>query len=78
MQTRMHVPDSYRVVPSQIISGHERRKTLMLMNIPIRLQMHDLEHLVKHSIDESNFDGIRLPQDDQRPGLGLGLEVRMQ
>jgi uncharacterized membrane protein YgcG len=68
----MHVPDSHRVVPSQIISGHERRKTLMIMNIPIRLQMHDLEHLVKHSIDESNFDGIRLPQDDQRPGFNKG------
>ena len=34
--------------------------------------MHGLECLAKHSIDESNFDAIRLPQDDQRPGCNKG------
>ena len=72
MQTHMHVPDSYCLVPSQILSGHEGRKTLMIMNIPIRLQIHDLAYLVKHSIGESRYDCIRLPQDDGMSGCNKG------
>ena len=34
--------------------------------------MHDLECHVKNSIDESDFDDIRLPQDPQRSGCNQG------
>ena len=43
----MHALDSTRLVPVQIISGDEQRTTLMLKNVPIRLQIHELAHLVE-------------------------------
>ena len=44
----------------------------MIMNIPIRLQIHDLAYLVKNSIGESSYDYIRLPQDDGISGCNKG------
>ena len=58
--------DSNRLVPSQIISGHERRNTLIIKNLPVRLQFHELAYLVDQSVHESEYDVIRLPQDDRR------------
>ena len=64
--------DSNRLVPSQIISGHERRTTLMIKNLPIRLQIHELVHLVDQCIHDSEYDVIRLPQDDRMPQCNKG------
>ena len=64
--------DSNRLVPSQIISGHERRTTLMMKNVPIRLQIHELAHLVDQTIHDSEYDVIRLPQDDRIPQCNKG------
>ena len=64
--------DSNRLVPSQIISGRERRTTLMIKHLPIRLQIHELAHLVDQCIHDSEYDVIRLPQDDRIPQCNKG------
>ena len=64
--------DSTRLIPVQIISGDEQRTTLMIKNVPIRLQIHELAYLVDQSIHESGYDYIRLPQDDRRTRCNKG------
>ena len=43
-----------------------------MKNVPIRLQIHELAYIVDQTIDESEYDVIRLPQDDLIPQCNKG------